>query len=77
MTRSLILAAAALVSSLGLSGCIVLSAADAAVDVTAATVKTGAKVIGGTADVLTTSDQEACVKELNRRGEDTRPCYER
>ena len=77
MSRPLILAAAGLACAFGLSGCIVLSAADAAVDVTAATVKTGAKVIGGTADVLTTSDQEACVKELKRRGEDPRPCYDR
>ena len=80
MTR-LLLCATLLAAGLGLSGCLVLSAADAVGSVAATTVKTGAKVtgavVGGTADALHTSDQEACVKEMKRRREDTRVCYER
>jgi hypothetical protein len=68
-------------AGVGLSGCVVGTVAGAATSVAATTIKTGAKVtgavVGGTADALHTSDQEACVKEMKRRGEDTRVCYER
>jgi hypothetical protein len=80
MTR-LFVSAALLAASLGLSGCLVLSAADAVGTVAATTVKTGAKVtgavVGGTADALHTSDQERCIAEMKKRREDTRVCFER
>ena len=75
----IVCAALALASSL--SGCAAVAVADAAVGVAATTVKTGAKVtgavVGGAADAMHTSDQEECVKEMKRRREDTRVCYER
>ena len=81
MTRPLILAAALLLAGPAVSGCAAVAVADAAASVAATTVKTGAKVtgavVGGTADALHTSDQERCVKEMKRRREDTRVCYER
>jgi hypothetical protein len=81
MTRPLLLSAGLLLASFGLSGCVVLAVADAATSVATTTVKTGAKVtgavIGGTADALHTSDQEQCIKEMKRRNEDTRVCFER
>ena len=80
MTR-LLLCAALLATSVGLSGCLVLTAADAVGSVAATTVKTGAKVtgavVGGTADALHTSDQERCIAEMKKRREDTRVCFER
>ena len=80
MTR-LLLCATLLAAGLGLSGCLVLSAADAVGSVAATTVKTGAKVtgavVGGTADALHTSDQERCLAEMKKRREDTRVCYDR
>ena len=82
--RPLLLSAAALLFVLaagGLSGCAAVAVAGAATSVAATTVKTGAKVtgavVGGAADALPTSDQEQCVKEMKRRREDTRVCYER
>jgi hypothetical protein len=81
MTRPLLLSAALLFAGTGLSGCIAYTVASTATSVAATTVKTGAKVtgavVGGTADALHTSDQERCVKEMKRRREDTRVCYER
>ncbi len=81
MTRPLLLSAGVLLASIGLSGCVVASVAGAATSVAATTVKTGAKVtgavVGGAADAIHTSDQEECVKEMKRRREDTRVCFER
>ena len=81
MTRPLLLSAGLVLASFGLSGCLVASVAGAAGSVAATTVKTGAKVtgavVGGAADALHTSDQEECVREMKRRGEDTRVCYQR
>ena len=74
-------AAAVLSAGAGLSGCVLLAAADAAGSVAATTVKTGAKVtgavVGGAADALHTSDQEECVREMKKRREDPRVCYQR
>ena len=73
--------AALLLASVALSGCVVGAVAGAATSVAATTVKTGAKVtgavVGGTADALHTSDQEECVREMKRRNQDTRVCFER
>ena len=81
MTRPLLLSAALLCAAPALSGCLVLTAADAATSVAVGTVKTGAKVtgavVGGAADALHTSDQEECVREMKRRREDPRVCYQR
>ena len=80
MSRFLIVAAV-LLAAPALAGCVVGAVAGAATSVAATTVKTGAKVtgavVGGTADALHTSDQEACVREMKRRREDTRVCYGR
>ncbi len=81
MIRPVLISAALLAAAPALSGCLVLTAADAATSAAVGTVKTGAKVtgavVGGTADVLHTSDQERCIAEMKRRREDTKVCFER
>ena len=76
-----LLSAAVMMAGAGLSGCVALAVADAAGSVAATTVKTGAKVtgavVGGAADALHTSDQEECVREMKKRLEDPRVCYQR
>jgi hypothetical protein len=57
-----------------------LTVADAATSAAVGTVKTGAKVtgavVGGAADVVTTSDRERCLKDARREGFDRKLCYE-
>ena len=80
MIRPLLVSAALLCAAPALSGCLVLTAADAATSVAVGTVKTGAKVtgavVGGAADVVTTSDLERCLQASRREGFDKRVCYE-
>ena len=85
MTRPLILTGllsiAVVTAGAGLSGCVVGTVVGAGASVAATTVKTGAKVtgavVGGAADALHTSDQEECVREMKKRREDPRVCYQR
>jgi hypothetical protein len=80
MLRPLFTIAALLLAAPGLSGCLALTVADAAASAAVGTVKTGAKVtgavVGGAADVVTTSDRERCLKDSRREGFDRRLCYE-
>ena len=80
MTRPLLLAAL-LLTAPALSGCLALTVADAAASTAVGTVKTGAKVtgavVGGTVDVLTTSEREQCLKDARREGFDKKLCYEK
>ena len=76
MTRPLLVTAALLVAAAGLSGCVVLSVADAATDVAVGTAKVGAMAVGAGVDVVTTSDRERCLKDAEREGFDKKVCYE-
>jgi hypothetical protein len=80
MIRTLLTASAFLLAAPALSGCLALTAADAAASLAVGTVKTGAKVtgavVGGAADVVTTSDVERCLQDARREGFDRRICYE-
>ena len=80
MLRSLLTASALLLAAPALSGCLAFTVADAAASAAVGTVKTGAKVtgavVGGAADVVTTSDRERCLKDAKREGFDRRLCYE-
>ena len=75
--RPFVLSAALLLAGMGLSGCVVLSVADAATDVAVGTAKVGAKAVGAGVDVVTTSDRERCLKDAQREGFDKKLCYER
>lgn len=80
MIRRLLISAALLGAAPALSGCLVLTAADAATSVAVGTVKTGAKVtgavVGGAADVVHTSDLERCLQASRRERFDKKICYE-
>ena len=76
MNRALALAAL-LLAAPALSGCLVLSVADAATDAAVGTAKVGAKAVGAGVDVVTTSDRERCLKDAQREGFDKKVCYER
>ena len=80
MTRSRLTLCALLLTAPALSGCLALTVADAATSAAVGTVKTGAKVtgavVGGAADVVTTSDRERCLKDARREGFDRKLCYE-
>lgn len=80
MIRSLLTAAALLLTGPALSGCLALTAADAATSLAVGTVKTGAKitgaVVGGATDAVTTSDIERCLQDARREKFDRRICYE-
>lgn len=80
MTRPLLLSAALLCAAPALSGCLVLTAADAATSAAVGTVKTGAKVtgavVGGAADAVTTSELERCLQAAKRERFDRKICYE-
>lgn len=80
MIRPLLTAAALLLAGPALSGCLALTAADAATSLAVGTVKTGAKVtgavVGGAADAVTTTDVERCLRDAKREKFDRRLCYE-
>ena len=80
MARPLLIAAVLLAAS-PLSGCAAVAVVDTAASVAATTVKTGAKVtgavVGAGVDAMTTSEREACIKEMKRQKQDTRVCYEK
>jgi len=80
MPRPLLTASVLLLAAPALSGCLALTVADAATSAAVGTVKTGAKVtgavVGGAADVVTTSDRERCLKDARREGFDRKLCYE-
>lgn len=77
MTRPLLLSAALLVASMGLSGCLAFTVADAAASAAVGTAKVGAKAVGAGVDVVTTSDRERCLRDAKREGFDKKVCYER
>ena len=78
--RPLLLSVAVLVLGSGLSGCLAYTVASTATSVAATTVKTGAKVtgavVGGAADVVTTSDVERCLKDARREKFDRKICHQ-
>ena len=80
MLRPLLTVSALLLAAPTLSGCLALTVADAAASAAVGTVKTGAKVtgavVGGTADAVTTSDTERCLRDAKREKFDRRLCYE-
>lgn len=80
MTRPSLLTAALLCAAPALSGCLVLTAADAAGSAAVGTVKAGAAVtgavVGGAADVVHTSDLERCLQTAKRERFDKKVCYE-